>query len=607
MVPLVLAIAIVAVLMYFVMQLHAWLAASWFLVRLWRWFTGMPHHGKHITNAGWTRKGYGQALTPTGHAHHWWYLPRWKRSAHRTGGTVALLAVVYGLLAATLFTIAALSAAFLASLAWACLRVVRAVQERKHRRTWLHPLHLAAHEIAGHPRALPAKDWITAELDSAGAVVKATLELPEGFPAEEKDKQRLTAITAAKLGIENAEPHWRTAGPAPLLTLVHSPPPPGRFGIAHLVPELEKLKPDEWLIGIGKNEELAKASLTGDSPHIAISMGTGAGKSNLAGWLLLQNLLREGIGQVLDPKQRLSYPWILKDERGNFAPLPNVAYAWTTAELHEAMSWLPDELDRRAKVAFAGMTARGKVHANVGPRLFTLAEELNMALGRLRAHWNENRGPGDPAKSPAFTGMGEEAFAGRQVYMNLVMIGQMLTAEVTGSRDSSVREQCGIMMLARYRQKGWKMMAGDIPMPPAPQETGRVQLVTAGPPREVQTPELDGVLARELVLAADMALLPARMPCQPQLATVASASVSAPPSDLGGQSIAIAPAPLPLPGRGTFKEALRAGVLHPGTTLSGLEMGRFRDPDFPDRAGLQGRAYEYDFAALAAWDFGRRS
>ena len=105
MVPLVLAIAIVAVLMYFVMQLHAWLAASWFLVRLWRWFTGMPHHGKHITNAGWTRRGYGPALTPTKHAGSWWYRPRWQRAAHRTGGTFGVFALVLGVITAPLLTL----------------------------------------------------------------------------------------------------------------------------------------------------------------------------------------------------------------------------------------------------------------------------------------------------------------------------------------------------------------------------------------------------------------------------------------------------------------------------------------------------------------------
>src|SRR5262249_60063134 len=64
--------------------------------------------------------------------------------------------------------------------------------------------------------------------------------------------------------------------------------------------------------------------------------------------------------------------------------------------------------------------------AKVGPRLFTMAEELNLAVPRLRSHWQESRPPGAPSKSPAFTGLAETAFAGRQVRMHLVLIGQAL-------------------------------------------------------------------------------------------------------------------------------------------------------------------------------------
>src|SRR5262249_59211343 len=170
-------------------------------------------------------------------------------------------------------------------------------------------------------------------------------------------------------------------------------------------------------------------------------------------------------------------------------------------ELHDGRAWRSEELDRRGDVAFAGMDPRGQVHAKVGPRLFTMAEELNLAVPRLRSHWKESRPPGAPSKSPAFTGLAESAFAGRQVRMHLVLIGQALTAEVTGSKDSSVRQQCGIKLLTRYELALWRMMCGDVPMPPPPTQLGRYQAVTAGGVRLVQTPELDPVRAREMVLA----------------------------------------------------------------------------------------------------------
>lgn len=604
---LVLAAAIVVAILYAGFRLRAFLLACWFLVQLWRWLSGEAHHGKPITNAGWTRAGYGPALTPTGHAGRWWYRPRWHRASHRTGGTFAFFATIWAALVAPLLTLGFVIFVILVLLALYGLRIRRFFAERAERRTWLHPLHLAAHELAGHPKAVKAKSWITTELDADGAVVSAELKLNEGWPADEKDKQRLVSIAGQKLGIESAEPKWRLAGPTPLLRLVHSPPPPGHVSMADLLPELVKCKRDEFIIGVGKNDELIKASLVGDSPHLAISMGTGAGKSNLAGWLLLQELLRGGIGLVLDPKQRLSYPWILKDEHGKLAPLPNIAYAWTTAQLHAAMAWLPTELDRRGKVAFSGMDARGVVRANVGSRLFTLAEELNLAIPRLRTHWQENREPGQPTKSPALTGIGEVAFAGRVILMNLVLIGQMLTAEVTGSRDSSVKEQCGVKMLSRYGPKGWRMMAEDIPMPPPPSKVGRIQVVTNGAARETQTPEIDGVHARELVLASDMALLPYDIPCRPvhapEPATIAAGRAPTGASDLGVQSISVAPTHELV----SLKEAIRRGHLHPSTTLSSLEMGRHRHPEFPRHKDIRGREYLYDEADLSAYDEARRS
>jgi len=363
---------------------------------------------------------------------------------------------------------------------------------------------------------------------------------------------------------------------------------------------------DELLIGVGKNGDIVRASLASDSPHIAISMGTGAGKSNLAGFLLLQMLLRRAIGLVLDAKKGLSYPWLLKDEHGRLAQLPPVGYARPTAELHAAMSWMSTELDRRGGVAFAGMDTRGKVHANVGPRLFTIAEELNLAIPRLRAYWQENRPDGGPAKSPAFTGLGEDAFAGRQVRKHLVLVGQMLTAEATGSRDSSVKENCGIKLLARYGQKGWRIMADDVPMPPSPAVLGRVQVVTGQRVREAQVPEMDPVEAREMVLAGDMALLPHDMPCGPPLPVTARAPALAGAPDLGPETVTVSPGPAP-PGRVTLSDAVRLGILHPSTTVPALRMARFRDADFPDRAGMRGAAMEYDAAALAAWDLARRS
>src|SRR5215469_1584639 len=91
------AVAIVALAGYGMARVGRYVAAQWFIVRAWRWFSGQAHHGHPVTDAGWFREGQ-RALTRTGHATRWWHLPRWKRAAHRTGGTLAVVVLVLAFL-----------------------------------------------------------------------------------------------------------------------------------------------------------------------------------------------------------------------------------------------------------------------------------------------------------------------------------------------------------------------------------------------------------------------------------------------------------------------------------------------------------------------------
>jgi hypothetical protein len=347
-------------------------------------------------------------------------------------------------------------------------------------------------------------------------------------------------------------------------------------------------------MGIGKRGAIVKASLASDSPHIGISMGSGGGKSNLAAFMLLQELRRGAIALVLDSKW-ISHPWLIG--------LPNVAYARTAAELHAAMVWLADELDRRNQVAFRSVDVRGTVRANVGPRLFIVAEELNMAIPRLRAHWDETRDRDEPKRSPAITGLGEVSFAGRQVKMHLVLIGQMLTSAATGSKDSSVKENVGIKCMARYSPNAWKTMAPEHPMPPKPAALGRVQVVTAAGVRETQVPLVDFGQARELVLAGNITPCPAGMP--------GAVRVTDPPhiahtgADLPVVTVTGA---LPVTGSAdsiTLSEAVGLGII--GPSIAAVRVARHRDENFPPPVGQRGLAHLYDPQQLAEWTAGRRA
>ena len=371
--------------------------AHGFIILAWRFLTGHPWHGKPVTDAGWLRPGK-KALTRTGHASRFHHRPRWQRAAYRTGSLLAATLALYGLLIARTVTLTALAAATLALTVLGCVRAWRAVRRRKHRRTWIDPLHVALAPLAGIPLPNAPKSWQAIEPDRSRAV----LSLPPGYNDDAKARDKLAHTAAAKLGLEQPEIRWQLAGPEPKLTLVRSEPPPARVTLDDIRDAITRTARDTLVLGLGKKSAPVDVSLHGDSPHVGASMGSGAGKSTLARVITAQMLHKGAVALFLDIKL-ISHMWA----RG----LPNTAYADTPEAIHDALIWLAYELDRRNQVAKASADVEGNVLARVGPRLLIVCEELNMTMNRLRAHWKD---AGAVGRSPAITALEDVAFAGRQ-------------------------------------------------------------------------------------------------------------------------------------------------------------------------------------------------
>lgn len=489
-------------------------------VLAWRWFSGHSLDGQHRTNATWTRRGE----DPTGRIRPWHLMPRLHRAGIRTGSTAGSAAIAYGLLTAFVLTVsvlASIAAATVSYAGWLLWRWLKAwrrafVWDPQHRWhsardalmvPWNHYLHYQrplkqalAEELGAPPRR------VRIALDRSEVAIR----VPAAFTGADKKREGITRAVTTKLSLEAPEAAWRLHGARPRVTYTLSDPPPKMVTWDDLAAEIAEARPDELLTGVGKRAEIAKVSLELDSPHFGIISGTGGGKSTLAGFWLLQELRRGSIALILDAK-RFSHPWTYKDMDAEYDLLPNVAYCRTVSDLHDAMCWLGEELDRRNAVAERTINAKGHVSGDVGPRLWVIAEEMNLAHGPLKQHWAAIRGGDDPKKSPAFTGLGAVSYAGRAVRMHLVPIGQMLKADVLGGGD--VRENIGVRMLTRYTQNSWKMQAGDIPMPPPPSHPGRWQQLVAGAVSEVQVPLVDMEQARELAVSGTaMTPCPAGMP-----------------------------------------------------------------------------------------------
>jgi hypothetical protein len=328
-------------------------------------------------------------------------------------------------------------------------------------------------------------------------------------------------------------------------------------------------------------------------------MGAGAGKSTLARFIAAQALYKGCIVVFIDLK-RISHTWA----RG----LPNVIYADTPELAHEAFLWLGAEMDRRNEVSVFSTNDEGEVGANVGRRIVVIAEEMNLAANRLRSYWlDELKGKG---QSPALMALQDVSFAGRQVMMNIFMIGQMLTARVTGgvSGGGEARENVGIRILGRYTKRNWTMLVPEHPMPLVSDIIGRVQVIASGKVRETQVAYLTGTEAKRFAMAGDVASLPPNVPPslqsslptpKPGLATGANNPTNSPGNQAnatGNPVAAIGPATAnPLL---SLREVVDQHLLK-DVTLAKLRTARQRDPAFPKPVSLRGNDHVYDLVALA--------
>lgn len=530
----------------------------------WRWASGLPHHGGEL---------------PDG---RFWARPRHHRAGRRILRTAAAVVLAWGLLfhgGATLLLIEVCAAG---GIAWGIFAVVRWARGRRHHIVWVQPAHLVAAPLVGLPLSA-GPSWLTVEPDRSRVVA----ELPPGYNPDDKQRQRLVQTLTSKLGIEAPETRWALAGPNPRLELTRSEPPPSMVTLADVREAIEAAKPDEVVWGLGKKSAVVKSSLSGDSPHVGISAGSGGGKSVTARSLLAQLLHRGAVAAILDQKM-ISHHWA--------ANLPNVVVYRRPAEIHAALVWLGAEVQRRNEVALAGADLDGNVHADVGARIIIIAEELNATVDELRGYW---RDLGEKGRSPALTAFDKVSFTGRQAMAHIVYIGQSLSAKAMGGgRDST--ENMGVVALARYKPRTWKMLASDHAMPPVDLTPGRLQVVSDRV-RAAQGIFMTPAEAKAFAVSGVVSPLPYGMPGAPRATGEAVSAIALRTAPEQPNATVSAPGPvLAVSGGVTLSEAHAAGVFG-GLTLAGVRTARHRDPLFPGHVGRRGLALEYDPAALADW------
>jgi hypothetical protein len=470
-------------------------------------------------------------------------------------------------------------------------RAVNAVRDWRHNRDWVNPLN----------EALPVD---VAVKEIARDRTRAVLALPAGFTGDDKDKKLIAQAVTAKLNpVAALEADWQLHGKKPEATFTLVQPPPGYVSFADIRAAADAAEEHEIVLGIGRKGIIGKVSVDNDSPHIGLSMGSGDGKSVTARNAASQLAHHGALIACLDAKF-VSQHWA--------AGLRNVAYARSPAEIHELALWLAEEVDRRKALTLKYADVEGVVHADPGPRIVAILEELNVTQNELSAYWK--RDLDGKGKSPAVIALDKVSAIGRQVLVNLVYIGQRLSAKATSGGSGDARENIGVLLMSNPAASTWKMLVGDRhSLPSATDVAGRLQVVSAKTVTEIQGAYVTGAQAREYATSGEVAVAPDGMPCAGGVAPVGTPeraaqdvtdmrAIEGQPPDL--RIVRDSPVLPALPSRITIKEALAEGIS--GPSYDAVRKALSRAVGAPEPVGRRGNADEYDRVEWCDWEELRR-
>lgn len=344
------------------------------------------------------------------------------------------------------------------------LRISRARVEG--RKVWeqekVLPVSRAAAIILGHP--IPDREasrWITIPKDYREPGSAVEILLPPNFTgADAGVKARLEKSVAAKLGMKEVSARWETQGSSPRVLLSSPPSPPGLVSFSDVEPYLAAQGEWDFFYGLTGSGEAFSISVTGDTPHGAVSSGSGGGKSELLKGKIAQAGHKGWFSVILDWKEE-SQDWARNQ--------PGVRYIVSVEKIHDACVRLGDEVEYRKANPDSPR-----------PRVQVILEEWSITAPLLTDYWTALRSTAEaderktmPSRSPAITSIMKVIFAGRALGIFIEMVAIRFSARVTNG-NADLRESFQVINMARYKPQTVKMLAPDVkPFPKKSLHPGR--------------------------------------------------------------------------------------------------------------------------------------
>lgn len=459
-----------------------------------RFLSGRPLDGRLRTDARFLYPGT-RALTPTGHASRWAMLAGWQRASVRLAVLSGAVSGAWGWVVAPTVTAVAACVAGAAGAGWSGWWVWTEVRSAQHHRTHVRPLALALarqfglpdstdpDRIVSVPRTFrtapdPGPDGEGPDPDHPHAVV---VRLPVTLVDGAEVRRTITRIVCGRLDLDpdGVAASWRMSGGTPSVTFTVIPGPPRRVTFGDIAAELARTdRPGAPVLGVAAGGRVVRVDLDSESPHIAISAGTGGGKSVLVKGIAAQ-LMHEGCQVVIADPKRFSLS-LFRDL--------GVTYLRSAREIHDGLLTVRAELQRRYRLLDT-VSAEEEDTVLAGlPRLVFLFEEQSIGMRQLTQLWAELRVKGDPKRSPALSAYDEILAAGRALRVHMITVCQLLTVSTTGG-DPTARSNYGCRILARTPRAGWVMLAPEFaPFPRQSKIRGRMHVALADTLTEIQAP-----------------------------------------------------------------------------------------------------------------------
>ena len=447
----------------------AWKAfLFWILFKvMWRFLSGNHLDGNPRTDAGWFVRGkeiVNKAKYPR--PGRWSYLPRMERALIRLGCTLTVLTALVGWLVWPEWFARVAAILGVLTAVYASWRVWKWWGVFAFRRHTLSPFAQAASPMLGLPPAV-----IDREMLYRDGWLK--LPVPPHFTTGDGKMADLLKLANQRIGGE-----WKADVQVKRLPyyvlLTRKPEPRNSVTYADMLPYVIKGRAGNVFLGLGSDDVAVYADIYNSYPHIAGSMGTGAGKSSF----LRSFIAQESYHGVDD--------WDLCDVKQiSLAGMENVPGFRIHRSVHEIWKCVAEvrsEMERRYEELLVDPNKTFK-------RRYLILEEMNAFASLSKVQWQSERQGGDPQVEPFWNDLKTIVVMSRQVGIHVIGMWQLLLAAAAGG-DSTIRTQFGLKILSRFDPQAWDLLVGARPRESSSSVPGRAVAVMEGERRRFQMPYL---------------------------------------------------------------------------------------------------------------------